>query len=403
MAVKKHNSFGNLSIASKLLLLVSVMIIYNCLLGNMFLPKTAIILPLLLYYFLFLNFIREGVLRARLTGRAGGSTLNCSVIIPFRNEATHISRAINSLQNIGLAKERYEVIFVDDHSTDASVELVKNSGFQMLALPEEQEGKKAALTLGISNAKHEIIVCSDADCTYQREWLEVMLGCFDGKTGFVSGPVEYDISSGKLLARMLRLEYAGLVLTGAGLIGQGEPTIASGANVAYRRDLFFHVNGFTGSVSPSGDDELVMQKIFSQTNFQVRFCADERAVVYTAAPLSIGSLLNQRSRWASKSLLYNSSLLWYALIPSFLFFIADIALWAAVMLFPSFELLAFRLTTTAVKASSEYMVLYTGRSVFTRKIELLLHVLTSVLHSFYIVFSSIKGQITSYSWKGRIN
>ncbi|MBI2417712.1 MAG: glycosyltransferase [Ignavibacteriales bacterium] len=403
MAVKKHSSFGYLSIASKLLLLVSVMIIYNCILGNISQPWAAVILPLLVYYFLFLNFIREGVLKAGLSGRASSSTHNCSVVIPFRNEAAHISRAIHSLQNIGLAKERYEVIFVDDHSTDASAELVKNSGFQLLALPKEQAGKKAALTLGISKAKHEIVVCSDADCTYQPEWLEVMLGCFDSNTGFVSGPVEYDISSGKLLSRMLRLEFAGLVLTGAGLIGQGEPTIASGANVAYRKDLFFQVGGFSGSVSPSGDDELVMQKIFSLTDYQVRFCTDERAMVYTVPPLSVGNLLNQRSRWASKSLLYNSSLLWYVLIPSFLFFIADIALWVAVILFPSFELLAFRVITTVVKAGSEYMVLYTGRSVFSRKIELLLHVLTSVLHSFYIVFSSIKGQIASYNWKGRIN
>lgn len=92
-----------------------------------------------------------------------------SVVVAVRNEAGSISRLLTSLEVQDFARSNFEVIFVNDHSTDASAELIdrwieSNQQLQVRLLQSPGEGKKHALTEGIQRAKGEIILTTDADC-----------------------------------------------------------------------------------------------------------------------------------------------------------------------------------------------------------------------------------------------
>lgn len=398
--MQKNNPLGVFEIYWKLLLAVLVLVVYNILTGRLPFSLLYFHLPLLLYYFYFLVFVRRGINpEPRSTGTDSG--LSCTVIIPFRNEAASLPANIAALQAQQFPAERMEVIYVNDHSTDASGVLVSAAGYKVVSLPDGEQGKKAAIAAGIAEARHPIIVCSDADCTYPQYWLASMMQEFDGKTGFVSGPVAYANADASFFVKLLSLEYRGLILTGASLINYGIPTIANGANAAYRKALFLSTGGFSGSVTASGDDEYVMHNIMNKTGYGVRFCMNANAVVATNAPETVGQFFSQRSRWASKSPRYNAGILINILIPSFLFFISDILLWILVFVSPGMGLLLLRLCTSGLKALGEYLVLKRGVTVLAGSIPFLIHILTSVLHSFYIVFSTLSGVFKPFSWKGR--
>lgn len=97
----------------------------------------------------------------RSKGVANTTQLNCTVVVPYRNEAANLSALVRALQ--GQKLERFEVIFVNDHSTDNSEEVLAKGlkdtdfSFKLLSL-KEGEGKKAALTLGIGKASYELII-----------------------------------------------------------------------------------------------------------------------------------------------------------------------------------------------------------------------------------------------------
>ena len=90
-----------------------------------------------------------------------------SIIIPAYNEREGIAHVIESLR---LLKERYgtrwEIIVVDDGSTDGTPAMVKNFGDVILIQHPLNRGYGAAIKTGIRHAKYNTLVISDADGTY---------------------------------------------------------------------------------------------------------------------------------------------------------------------------------------------------------------------------------------------
>jgi hypothetical protein len=77
--------------------------------------------------------------------------------------------------------------------------------------------------------------------------------------------------------------------------------MCNGANLAFRRASFHEVGGYADNANlASGDDEFLLHKLHQRYPAGVRFLADARAVVDTHAPATLGALLRQRVRWASK-------------------------------------------------------------------------------------------------------
>jgi len=202
---------------------------------------------LLGHYSLFLISILLGLKRLNpsQTNQIPGEFV--SIIIPFRNESESIIDNVKSIIDQNYPKDKYEVIYVNDNSTDDSLQLVdeysKPDNIKVLSLPKDyfpNAHKKRAIRYGIENSVGDIVVTTDADCIYSKNWLSSLIINFDEDTGFVSGPVEFLDDDG-MFSKLQKLEFAGLVITGAGLIGIGKPTICNAANIAYRKKTYEEV------------------------------------------------------------------------------------------------------------------------------------------------------------------
>jgi cellulose synthase/poly-beta-1,6-N-acetylglucosamine synthase-like glycosyltransferase len=371
-----------------------------------------IILLLLLYYTFFLTDIYKG-----LTNLIAMSYLNkdiiipaefISIIIPFRNESINILESLSSIENQEYPKENFEAIFINDSSDDDSLELInrakKSENIRVLSVPNDYskfQHKKRAIRYGIENSKGDIIVTTDADCVHPLKWLKTLVSQFDAETGFVSGPVEFTEEQ-TFFDRAQKLEFAGLVLTGAGLIGINKPLICNAANIAYRKKAFEEVDGFAYRHDlSSGDDELLMQKIKKETSYKIKFCMNKEAMVKTWANRNLNQFYQQRKRWASKGLFYSNNVLILKLIMIFLFYISfSVQLILGISMNPIF--LLSMTGCFVVKGIIEYLILKKGAEYLFNPSILRPFILAEFLHIPYILVAGISGLWGNYTWKEKI-
>ena len=359
-----------------------------------------------MYYSFFLLEILSGL--DKLTSTKGISIPEefISIIIPFRNESENILGSLRSLESQNYPKGKYEVIYVNDSSDDDSLQKIlsaqKSSNIKVISVPDDSTyaHKKRAIRFGISNSTGSIIITTDSDCVHNKKWIQQMVSCFDKETGFVSGPVEF-IEEKTLFEKLQKLEFSGLVLTGAGLIGINKPVICNAANIAYRKNAYETVNGFNDQLNlSSGDDELLMQKIWSSGKYRIKFCWNREAIVLTKGNDSLQKFYHQRKRWASKGLFYADKFLTIKLILIFLFYLGLIAqIFLSVILSPIF-LVSF-IISFLIKISFEYLILKKGLNfIFSKKVLRYLP-LAELFQIPYIIIAGIAGTFGNYIWKDR--
>jgi len=239
------------------------------------------------------------------------STFNTKVaiIVPVRNEAANILHLLADIEAQGYPHHLMQVVVVDDFSSDNTVALVQNfnATYQLHCIPSDVPldmvaFKKRSVTLGIAFAENaDVIITTDGDCRVQPGWVAAIITQMEVENAhLVSSPVTYHAEKG-WLQQYQTMDICGWVMAGAGTMKGGIPTFCNGANLAYKRDIFYSVGGFKGATElASGDDELLMHKIASQYPKHVTFCKSADAVVRTPAQPDWKSFRNQRLRWASK-------------------------------------------------------------------------------------------------------
>ena len=100
-----------------------------------------------------------------------------SVIVPYLNEEEFIERCIRSLLDQEYDPQCYELIFVDNGSTDHSADIVRRYP-QIMYLQERKPNVYAARNCGLTVAQGEIMAFTDADCTVERGWLAAIAESF---------------------------------------------------------------------------------------------------------------------------------------------------------------------------------------------------------------------------------
>ena len=149
----------------------------------------------------------------------------------------------------------------------------------------------------------------------------------------------------------------------------------------------------------SGDDELLMQKIAKDSDYKVKFCVEQDAIVKTNSNKTISDFFQQRKRWASKGLFYSNKSLVIKLILIYMFYLGIYA-----QLFLSFFNPIFILTfllTIGFKLLFELLILKKGKRILFEKLELKYFFVTELLQIPYIIFTGIFGLFGSYLWKSR--
>ena len=233
-----------------------------------------------------------------------------TIVIIAHNEEDAIRRCIDGLLQQQYPDDLLEIIIVDDHSTDSTLEIVIGIAddhiriFQLKDYPEYIKSpafKKSGITLAVHKAKFETIVVTDADCMYEECWIQTVMQSFDDKMVFQAAPVI--LTPGRsLLEKMQETEQLTLMLiTGAG-ITSGFQYMANGANMAFKKSAFLQVNGYTGNEHfASGDDMFLIEKMSAAFPGKISFAKSSLATVHTEAKKDWPSLLKQRLRWAGKN------------------------------------------------------------------------------------------------------
>lgn len=335
-----------------------------------------------------------------------GST-SVSIIVAARNEADNIHRTIEALLAQDYNKALTEIIFIDDHSTDNTAEIVRSyaaSGVKLISLKENQalnSYKKKAIQTAIGQSTGDLIITTDADCRMGTTWLTTIIAFYEEKRyKMISSPVAYDEEK-SFFERAQSLEFLYLIGLGASTIGNKKPSTCNGANLAYEKAAFYEVGGFQGIDDlASGDDELLLHKIAARYDNHIGFLRSPEAMVYTHAKPNLGEFLQQRKRWASKSTRYkNKSII---VLGVFIwFFNVSILLNLLVGLF-FIGFLKIALIQLLLKIIVEFIFLLDVTKFAKRRSLMVLLPVLNVLHVLYIIYIGIAGNSGKYNWKGRM-
>lgn len=315
-----------------------------------------------------------------------------TIVVPFRDESAHLSALLESL-----SRQDYPhltIILVNDHSTDDYESILeKYSDVRCCHLSDGATGKKAALTLGVKSSDSEYVLFTDADCTHSADWVSTMMKhLVSRELDWLAGSINYRLEAG-FLSFFQVLESAYLVLISGVSIQIQKPTTCNGANIGLKRSVFLESGGYQGlSKTPSGDDELLMQKLH-QLGYQLGYCFDPSASVETRFSTQLKEALNQKSRWASKLrynvLGYNALLAAFVLVfhLSSLFILFLAPLWAIL-------LLGLRLVIESIAM----VVMF---RFFKRKIKPGYFLVSFLVYPLYVIFMVVKSQFKEFTWKGR--
>lgn len=334
-------------------------------------------------------------------------TTKVTVMVAARNEEGLIRHTIEDILAQDYPRHLTEVIFVDDHSTDRTAEIIGSYADQGVKLIVMNEGqmlnsyKKKAISRAIELSEGDLMVATDADCRMGRSWLSSIVSYYETVNSvMISAPVNY-FEQRSFFETLQTLEFSFLIGMGAGFIGNGSASHCNGANLAYRKDIFYAVGGFKGIDDvASGDDELLLQKIARQYPGKIGFLKKHEAIVYTHAKHTWEEFLQQRRRWASKSTKYIDKLVTAASISMWLFNLALLLNFlAGLFIFAFFK---FFLILFAFKLLIEIIVVL-PINFFLRRPWIVAYIpILSFFHIGYFVYVGLMGNTRTYTWKGRV-
>jgi cellulose synthase/poly-beta-1,6-N-acetylglucosamine synthase-like glycosyltransferase len=347
-----------------------------------------------------------------------------SIIIPARNEEQNINACLDSILNQSYPPGLFEVLVVDDHSTDKTAALVKEYASQNVKLislkelvtnPSLNSYKKKAIEIAVQQSSAELIVTTDADTIVSPTWLQTIADFYDQNNPvFIVMPVTYTCNN-SFLEKFQALDFMTLQgITGAA-VNKKTLSMCNGANLAYTKKGFEEVGGFTNIDNiASGDDMLLMHKIYKKYPRRVNYLKSKHVIVQTQPMHTVKDFFNQRIRWASKADQYDDKRIFAVLLVVYLFNCLLVALPVITIfynpafnarLYPFgfvFSLFEYWLFILILKTIIELYFLFPVAGFFNKRKLLWLFPLMQPFHIIYTILAGWLGKFGTYQWKGRI-
>jgi cellulose synthase/poly-beta-1,6-N-acetylglucosamine synthase-like glycosyltransferase len=371
-----------------------------------------------LYVLLILYYWRSWVSIPEFKVKNQKLKVKISVIVPARNEEKNIRLCLDSVCNQTYPSTLFEVLVVDDHSTDNTAAIIKSFAAQNVKLiylqdfvrDELNSYKKKAIEIAIAQSTGELIVTTDADCIVQKNWLQTIAAFYEQyNPAFIAAPVAIDCSN-KFIKFFQGLDFMTLQgITGAS-VHKKIHSMCNGANLAYTKQAFDEAGGFAGIDNiASGDDMLLMHKIYKRYPDKVMFLKSKEAIVNTEPVNSIKEFFNQRIRWASKADKYDDKRIFAVLL---LVYVVNVLLLAlpVIAVFDNAQYSIFNVRCSMIgiwllllllKTIIELIFLYPVAKFFGKQSMLLLFPLMQPFHIIYTVIAGWLGKFGRYSWKER--
>ena len=336
-----------------------------------------------------------------------------SVVIAARDEEENIVACLRGLAGQTLPPEKFEVILVDDGSSDNTAKLAREfaRGTDLRltilgtgGLPGGSGSKKRALSLGVEKAEGEILLTTDADCSVPPAWAATMAHCFDeDSVGMVIGYSGIRSETGVgMLGGWEAVDFLNLMAAAAAGAGRGRALAASGQSLGFRRAAYREVGGYARIMHRgSGDDVLLMQLIRRTRRWRILFSGDAEGHVVHPPSSSLTGLLAKRSRWASNAPLQA------LLDPPFFTYLACtfgmsamllatpvLVWWGGVNWFSA-------AAAWLVKSAAEGLLFARSRQVFRRRDLHWQFLAWTLSQPLYIVAVGLFGALGRFDWKGR--
>jgi hypothetical protein len=214
-------------------------------------------------------------------------TPKISVIIPFRNALGQLPAVVDALECQTLAREDFEVIWIDDGSSDGGGRWLQqhlHAGWRLLTHGEPR-GSYAARNSGVRAAGSDNLAFTDVDCRPHRDWLERGLAAL-ADAPRVAGRIDLELSAAPSMAELVD---AGRFLRQQRYVREG---FAATANLFVRRDVLEQAGAFDESLSSGGDQEFGWR--CAQAGIPIQY--DDAVVVDHPARSSLRELLLKAER-----------------------------------------------------------------------------------------------------------
>lgn len=212
--------------------------------------------------------------------------VDVSVVMPVYNGEATITRAVSGVLRQDYPADRYEVIVVDNASTDRTPDLLAAFGPRVRVLRETTPGASAARNTGIRASRHPHIAFIDADCIPDASWLGELVHA-------ATGPEAADLVGGRIVAHEPRSPvetFVETVMDQERAICVYRPPSAVTANLMARRDLLCALGLFDESLRRGQDVDLSYRAHFERG---ARFGYAERAVVRHVNPRTLPALFRK--------------------------------------------------------------------------------------------------------------
>jgi len=329
-----------------------------------------------------------------------------TVIIAARNEEKNIQICLEDIAGQDFPKEYVEVLVVNDHSEDRTAEVAEPYlkenflHYQLLHLEEGEKGKKAALLKAIAQSKGDIIITRDADTLSQsKHWLKEIARNFENSNcDLLVSPVLLS-GNNSFSTAFQKYENLALVLLGTGMAKNNLPIVCSGANLAYKKEVFLRLKPYRDNLHiASGDDMFLLKKAFRGACI-IYSSNHPHSVVYTPAEEGAKNAFFQRLRWASKTGRIG-------ILPVFLsgltLILANTAcLLTGVYLFVDSSYLAFGLFTLLIKLLIDFLLLFLSARMFNVKFSPAWYLPAFVFNIAYTPAIALVSLFVKPVWKGR--
>lgn len=221
--------------------------------------------------------------------------IDVSVIIPAYNEENEISMCIDSLLRVDFPIDKFEIIVINDGSTDNTkiiVEEYVKTHSNIKLINKNNGGKASAQNIGLKYSRGKYILITDADAIAEKNWISKMVNGLE-KYDIVIG-VYYSKENKKLLEKiqnshnLVKFKFGGF---------RGRPSI--GVNNGFHKDIIQNIGDFDESKTSVTDDFIKRAEKFGLNIF-----FDPNIIVFTRCTTNICGILKQKLRWYEGSFRY---------------------------------------------------------------------------------------------------